>query len=68
MAHSFAQVVKLLNEYKKEHGNLLIPARYKTTDGINLGTIVQNIRKGTRRTTWKEKARLSELGFVWKVR
>lgn len=65
---SFGRILKLLEEYKNEHGDVRVPARYKTVDGINLGTIVRNIRKGMRQTTWKEKARLQQLGFVWKCR
>ena len=65
---SFDEVVELLKEYKKEKGNLLISKRYRTPDGIKLGNIVVNIRTGARKTTLEEKARLNELGFVWKVR
>ena len=64
----FDKVIELLEEYKNEYGDLLVPARYCTVDGINLGRIVSSIRKGARRTTAEEKAKLDELGFVWKVR
>lgn len=64
----FDNVIQLLKEYKQEYGDLLVPARYCTTDGIKLGAIVQSIRSGKRRTSWKEKAKLAQLGFVWKCR
>ena len=64
----FTQVVELLEEYKNKHGNLLIPVKYCTVDGIKLGNIVNNIKSGARKITAEEKAKLDELGFVWKVR
>ena len=64
----FGKVIWLLEAYKKENGDLLVPARYCTAEGIKLGSIVQSIRSGKRRTTWREKASLARLGFVWKVR
>lgn len=36
---------KLAQEYKKEHGNLNIPAKYKTADGILLGQWVADQKK-----------------------
>ena len=65
---SFAEIIALLEEYKNEHGDLHVPYEYCTVDGIKLGSIVNNIRSGTRKTTAEEKAKLDELGFVWKVR
>lgn len=64
----FDKVIELLEEYKKEYGDLLVPARYCTADGIKLGSIVSNIRTGARKTTAEQKAKLAEIGFVWKVR
>ena len=65
---SFAEVIELLEEYKNEHSDLLVPYRYCTADGIKLGSIVSNIRTGARKTTAEQKAKLAEIGFVWKVR
>lgn len=64
---SFDEVVELLKEYKNEHGNLLVSDKYCTVDGIKLGSIVNNIRSGVRKTSADEKAKLDEMGFVWKV-
>ena len=63
----FDKVIELLEEYKSEHDDLLVPERYCTVDGIKLGSIVPTIRAGTRKTTAEQKANLDELGFVWKV-
>ena len=68
MKYSFAKVIELLEEYKKEYGNLLVPAKYSTADGMKLGSIVRNIRIGARKTTAEQKVKLNQLGFVWKVR
>ncbi|MBO5141676.1 MAG: helicase associated domain-containing protein, partial [Clostridia bacterium] len=65
---SFDEVLERLKDYKEEYGNLLVPKKYVTTDGTKLGGIVQRIRRGKRKTTVEEKAKLDELGFVWKVR
>ena len=68
VAVSFEKVLELLEEYQNEHGDLLVPARYCTANGIKLGSIVNNIRTGVRKTTAEQKAKLAEIGFVWKVR
>lgn len=64
----FDKVIQLLEEYKGQYGDLLVPQRYTTESGVTLGSIVSNIRTGDRRTSEKEKAMLNELGFVWKVK
>ena len=63
---SFDRVIELLVEYKRDHGNLCVPKKYVTVNGVKLGSIVHTIRKGDRKTTVEEKAKLNELGFVWK--
>ncbi len=64
----FDKVIELLEEYQNEHGDLFVPAKYCTANGIKLGSLVATIRSGLRKTTSEEKAKLDELGFVWKVR
>lgn len=66
--HSFDEVIELLKEYKREYGDLLIPVKYCNADGVKLGQIVHNIRRGAIKITAREKEKLDELGFVWKVR
>ena len=46
----FDQVIKLLQEYKEQHGNCLVSQAYVTEDGIRLGKIVSSIRSGNRKT------------------
>ena len=64
----FDQVIRLLEDYKKEYGDLLVPQSYTTESGVYLGKIVSSIRRGNRKTSEKEKAMLNNLGFVWKVK
>lgn len=64
----FHEVVSLLKEYKKEHGDCLVSEAYTTHDGVALGIIVSNIRSGNRKTTLEEREMLENLGFVWRIR
>lgn len=64
---NFERIVELLQIYREKHGNCLVPQKYITEDGINLGLIVRDIRSGKRKTSEEEKAKLNNLGFVWKV-
>ena len=64
----FNEVLRLLEDYKKEYGNCEIRQDYKTTNGIPLGMIVHSIRCGKRKTTPEEKAKLDAIGFVWRVK
>ena len=60
-----------LVEYKNEHGNCLVPARYPKNQA--LGTWVVNQRTRLRREgkqtplTEERIKKLDEVGFVWKV-
>ena len=65
---SFDEVILLLEKFKAEHGHCLVPAKYVTEDGINLGGIVRNIRSGNRKTSNEQKKRLDDIGFVWEIR
>ena len=64
---NFEEVVKLLEEYKKKHGDCLVPQSYVTENGVRLGRIVTSIRTGGRKTSETEKETLNKIGFVWKV-
>lgn len=68
VAHSFEEVVILLEEYKEKYGNCLVPQAYVTENGVRLGTIVSNIRRGGRKTSETEKGILNKMGFVWRVK
>ena len=64
----FDKVIILLEEYKGQHGDLLVPCYYTTENGVKLGRIVSTIRTGSRKTSENEKAMLNNLGFVWQVK
>lgn len=57
--------------YKEKHGNLLIPFRYITDDGIKLGVWIRSMRNyksgGIRSNhfTPEREKQLDELGMVW---
>lgn len=60
-------------EYYKTHGDLNVPAVYKTPDGYNLGQwlgtqrrIMQGVRQGI--LTDEQIAKLNALGFDWRSR
>lgn len=61
---------ELAVSYYNDNGNLLIPSRYKTYEGINLGTWVKNQRNRFKegRISNTEEALLNKIGMVWKLR
>ena len=59
-----------LEEYYKEHGNIDVPTRYETKDGIKLGSWLHNQRqaykgKGTCKITEEQIQFLNNLGMIW---
>ena len=56
-------------EYYREHGDLLVPATYKTQDGYALGAWIQNLRKSyrtdTNTLTREQIERLEAIGMFW---
>ena len=60
--------------YYEEHGNLLVPNKYKTQDGIALGTWIANLRQNVGRNgenstvTPERRAQLDGIGMVWNAR
>ena len=58
---------KHLQEYKSQHGHVLVPATYQTPDGFKLGSWVnmQRVAKSKRRLSREQIAKLDEYGFVW---
>lgn len=56
-----------LQEYKKEFGDCNVPLRYKTKDGVALGTWVANQRKNLK-TSPERKNQLNEMDFVWNAK
>ena len=64
--HLFDEGFQYLVAYKEEYGDLLVPNDYKTKSGYKLGQWVANIRPRIDRLTPENRARLDELGFIWK--
>ena len=63
---------ELAQEYKKEHGNLDIPVKYKTADGIWLSRWVYNqkrlLQSGSEKLSEEQKKKLKELlGYYVKI-
>ena len=63
---------ELAQEYKKEYGNLEIPAKYKTAEGIWLGRWIYNqkrlLQSGSEKLSKKQKEQLKELlGYYVKI-
>ena len=58
-----------LQQYKAEHGHVLVPNAYKTADGFHLGRWVNNQRTAekTGKLPLGRENRLEEVGFVWDV-
>ena len=56
--------------YYNDNGHLLIPSRYKTYEGINLGTWIKNQRNRFKegKISNKEEALLNKIGMVWKLK
>ena len=58
-----------LQEYKKDHGHVIVPQRYETPDGFKLGHWVSQQRRAKSKGKLKREqiAKLDEQGFVWDV-
>ncbi len=59
----FEMLCEELREYKREHGDLLVPFSYP-----KLGPKVKHIRNGETVLSQEQKDVLTEMGFVWKAR
>jgi len=59
-----------LQEYKLQHGHVLVPHLYETPDGFKLGSWVsmQRFAKSKGRLSRERIAKLDECGFVWNAR
>eukprot|EP00435_Cladocopium_sp_Y103_P015327 s274_g3.t1 len=67
--HLWEQGINRLRQYKAEHGHVLVPWGYETSDGFRLARWV-NVKRTTKSkgNLDKEKiASLDDLGFVWDV-
>ena len=68
--YKWMKMYEVATSYYTENGNVLVPSRYTTDDGINLGTWIKNQRKRYQegRMTDEEEELLSKLGMVWRLR
>ncbi len=63
---------RALRAYYERHGNIDVPQDYATSDGINLGRFVKNMRfhrdtKYRRCLTPSRVTQLNEMGMIWDV-
>jgi len=66
---------ELLQQYKIDHGDCLVPYRYTTKDGVNLGKWVSTQRQEYKKLqeeklsaiTQERIEKLESIGFVWEV-
>ena len=67
--HSWEQGINRLQAYKSEHGHVLVPQEYETSDGFNLGVWVSQKRfaKSKDNLSDEQIQRLDDLGFIWDV-
>ena len=67
MEHKWQQGIRKLEEYRSEHGDLLVPHSHVTSDDFPLGSWVSS-RRSRRDELSKEKIKqLDDMGFVWDV-
>ena len=67
--HTWEQSFQKLLAYKKEHGNVLVPFRYKTSDGFGLGqwVAIHHRAKVLATLGQDKKEKLEQVGFVWRT-
>lgn len=65
---SFDYYLERMKQYKQEHGDLLIPQLYCTSDGVRLGCYVAAVRVYADQLTSREREALDAIGFVWRVK
>ena len=67
--HLWVQGFEELLAYKAEHGNVLVPRKYQTSGGFNLGIWVGKQRgaKAQGRLSPDQIEQLEGLGFIWDV-
>lgn len=61
----FARNLEAARAYREAHGDLLVPAAYRTAEGVRLGQWIANLRTGAQRLGAEQRRALDELGMVW---
>ena len=56
---------KELAKFKKDHGHCMVPKRYKSQSGFQLGIWIGRQRHNLANLTQDKKQQLDELGFIW---
>jgi hypothetical protein len=64
---SWEQGFRALEEFKKSYGNCLVPSRYKSSEGIELGNWVKAQRQNENGLSETRKKKLKSIGFIWNV-
>ncbi|MBQ9266675.1 MAG: Helicase associated domain protein [Clostridia bacterium] len=65
---NFEEFFGELCKYKEENGNCNVPQAYVLENGFKLGKYVNDVRNGRKKLTDEERARLEEIGFIWRMR
>jgi len=68
--YKWMKIYDIAVSYYNDNGDLLVPSRYKTNEGINLGLWVKHQRKRHKdgKILKKEEALLNKIGMVWNLR
>lgn len=64
---SFETFFNILVQYKAEYGHCNVPKNFITKEGIKLGYLVCSTRVGNRKQSDEQRAKLDEIGFVWRI-
>ena len=67
---TFDEWYELLKQYYEEHGDLLVPSYYETSDEKKIGKNIQNLRKAYKnnKLTPEQITKLESIGMVWNTR
>ena len=67
--HFWEQGITRLRQYRAEHGHVVVPWRYETSEGFKLGdwALRQRVAKSKGKLDEQQIASLDDLGFVWDV-
>ena len=57
-----------LKEYKQQHGDCLVPKRYKIDPALGYWVGNQRTAHKTNKISDERKAKLDSIGFVWELR
>ena len=66
---TFDEWYKIANKYKEQYGNLLVPSKYITPTGENLGRWIVNCRAAFKRgkLSLEQREALDKIGMTWQM-